>query len=91
MPWLGKRCEQSLDALPEASWRPSTRLRKADPDETLPHPVFPGKGQSVCVLELPFEEDGSAHRRVEAETVSMYEAVKLQLLVGFHVVAHARR
>ena len=37
----------------------------ADPDETLPRPVFPGEGQSVRVPELPNEEQGFAHRRVE--------------------------
>ena len=59
----------------------------ADPDETLPRPVFPGEKRIVRVLELPVEEQGFAHRRVEAEPVWLYEAVGLQLLVGLHVLA----
>ena len=62
-----------------------------DPDGTLPHPVLPGKGQAVRVPDLPVEEEGFAHRRVVAETVWMCEAVRLQLLIRLHVVAHARR
>ena len=38
----------------------------ADPDETL---ACPEEGQTVCVPELPVEEQGFTHRRVEAETV----------------------
>ena len=61
----------------------------ADPDETLPRPVFPGEEQSVP--EMPVEEQGFAYRRMEAGTVGMYEAVALQVLVRFHVLARARR
>ncbi len=62
-----------------------------DPDETLPRPVFPGEGQAVYVPQLPIEEQGFAHRGVEAETVGLYESVRLQMLVRFHILAHARR
>ena len=76
----------------EASWGTGsyTRLRKSAillrPCSAQP---LQGEGQSVRVPELAVEKQGFAHCHLEAETVRVYEAVGLQLLVFPRTCARA--